>query len=101
VEGPKEYVGVVALMAVAPAYQGEKTVEGPSVATTIVARAEQLMREHEKGSDQMPLRIDVNVGNDHAREIYINRWGFTHWKWRPDPPAEPAYEVLIRRPSAP
>ena len=96
----KEYVGLIQLLGVALAYRGQKTTEGPSVARAIVARAEQAMREHEKGNDEMPLRIDVNVGNDRARSIYVDSWGFAHWKWRPEPPAQAEYEVLIRKPSA-
>ncbi len=109
VHGPKEYVGLFHLIFVAPAYRGEKTIQGPSIVSTMFATAEKVMQErgkavmqeHGKPLDDMPLRIDVNVGNDHARNIYTKRWGFKHWKWRPKPPAEPKYEVLLREATAP
>ena len=84
VEGPKEYVGEIALMFIAPSYRGQKTTQGPSIASTMLATAEAAIRVLPDTTDDTPLRIDVNIGNDYARGIYVNHWGFTHWKWRPE-----------------
>jgi hypothetical protein len=100
VHGPKEYVGEFALISIAPEYRGQKTVQGPSIASTMFATTEAIMHEHEKASEDMPLRIDVDVDNSHAREVYVECWRFKHWKWRPEPQAEAKYEVLLRAATA-
>jgi ribosomal protein S18 acetylase RimI-like enzyme len=99
VRGRKEVMGQIHLMGIIPAYQGKQSVHGRSLASEMFATAEKDAIEHEKGSDDMPFRIDADNNNVRAREIY-EHWGFEYWRpfmsksgrkyaqlWRP--PSEP------------
>ena len=93
-------MGQIHLMGITPAYQHKQSIQGCSLASEILATAEQDAIEHEKGHDAMPFRIDVDKDNTRALAIY-EHWGFQHLRfftsktgreyrqlWRP--PAEPS-----------
>lgn len=99
VRGRKELMGQIHLMGIIPDYQGKQSIQGCSLASEMFATAERAAIEHEKGSEDMPFRIDADKDNTRAREIY-EHWGFEHWRmftsksgreyaqlWRP--PSEP------------
>jgi hypothetical protein len=92
------YIGV------ASGYQGEKCVKEDqddpeeSVATRMFATAEAAARAHPKARADMPIVLEVEVGNDHAREVYVERWHF-ELLGRREPASGRQYEVLARAPT--
>lgn len=99
----KELMGQIHLMGIIPAYQGKRSIQGCSLASEMLATAEREAIEHDKGSEEMPFRIDADKDNIRAREIY-EHWGFEYWRpftsksgreyaqlWRP--PSEPEQDA--------
>jgi hypothetical protein len=83
------YLGIVSK------YQGEKCATGESVASQIFATMEQQARGHKRAKHDMPIVLEVEVGNDHARDVYL------YWEFEVIGPREAAgtgrrYEVLSR-----
>lgn len=75
----------------------------PPIWSEMLATAEREAIEHDKGSEEMPFRIDADKDNIRAREIY-EHWGFEYWRpftsksgreyaqlWRP--PSEPEQDA--------
>jgi ribosomal protein S18 acetylase RimI-like enzyme len=66
-------MGLIRYLGVAPAYRGR------GLATEMFAAAEREAVAHEKGSEDMPFRINVDKDNLTARAIY-EHWGFEYWR---------------------
>ena len=88
------YFGVV------PDYQGKKCTSGESVASQMFATAEAAARAHRKARPDMPVVLEVEVENNHAREVYVERWGFGHLGFREVGDTGRRYELLARAATA-
>jgi ribosomal protein S18 acetylase RimI-like enzyme len=95
VRGQKEIVGEIWFLAVAEDYQHRACTAGHNVATMLFVTAEAVMREEEMTEDDMPLTIEVDVDNE-ARDVYVDGWGFEHWKWKDGLGGEHVAERLWR-----
>jgi ribosomal protein S18 acetylase RimI-like enzyme len=86
------YIGLV------PAYQGMKTTTGESIASQMFATAEAAARCHPQAMKRPDMRtvLEVEVGNDKARDIYIKRWQFELLGPRTAEGTGRTYEVLSR-----
>jgi ribosomal protein S18 acetylase RimI-like enzyme len=83
------YLGIV------PAYRGQKCAAGESIASQMFATAEAAARSHSKARPDMPVVLEVEVENDHARAVYVDRWEFESLGFR-EPYNGRRYEVLWR-----
>jgi ribosomal protein S18 acetylase RimI-like enzyme len=83
------YIGVV------PPYRGEKSTGGESIASQMFATAETAARADSKARPDMPVVLEVEVENAHAREVYVEGWGFESLGFR-EPANGRRYEVLAR-----
>ena len=83
------YIGVVV------AYRGEKSTGGESIASQMFATAEAAARADSKARPDMPVVLEVEAENAHAREVYVERWGFEPLGFR-EPASGRRYEVLAR-----
>ncbi len=63
------------------------------------ATMESVARASPKARSDMPVVLEVEVGNDHAREVYLY-WGFEYLGPREAPGTGRRYEVLMRSASA-
>jgi ribosomal protein S18 acetylase RimI-like enzyme len=88
------YIGIV------PDYRGEKCTGGESVASQMFATAEAAARADTKARPDMPVVLEVEVENTHAREVYVEGWGFEHLGFR-KPTGDRRYEVLARAATEP
>jgi hypothetical protein len=86
------YIGLV------PAYQSLKTTSGESIASQMFATAEAEARKHPKVLKRPDMRtvLEVEVGNDKARDVYLKRWEFELLGTRTAEGTERTYEVLSR-----
>ena len=60
------------------------------------ATMEPQARAHPKAKEDMPVVLEVEVGNDHARGVYVERREFEHLGFREPPGTDRRYEVLSR-----
>jgi len=88
------YLGIV------PEYRGEKCTGGESVASQMFATAEATARADSKARPDMPVILEVEVENTHAREVYVEGWGFESLGFR-EPSGGRRYEVLARAATEP
>jgi ribosomal protein S18 acetylase RimI-like enzyme len=86
------YIGVI------PAYQGKETTGGESVASQIFATAEAAARADPKAKKKPHIQtvLEVEVGNEHARDVYTKRWDFEFLGYRTAPGTDRRYEVMSR-----
>lgn len=83
-------------LGVATEYREEKCSTGESIASQMFATMEAEARAHPKAKPDMPIVLEVEVGNDHARGVYVKRWEFEHLGFRVVPGTDREYEVLSR-----
>jgi ribosomal protein S18 acetylase RimI-like enzyme len=74
---------------VAAGYQGQ------GCASDMFGEMERQARAHPKARPDMPIVLEVEVGNTHAREIY-DRWDFVYLGPRTAEGTDRHYEVLAR-----
>lgn len=95
---PKRHVAQVHYMGIDRVYQHRPAAGGGSVATRVFATVEREILDHGGHKDAMPFVIEVEVGNEHARAVYVH-WGFEHARFETSKTGR-SYERLWRPPPA-
>lgn len=89
--GSTQTVGEVRFLAVIPSYRGR------GVATQMWSTVRSAIAASDQGSSETIIRIEVDVSNTKAREVYEHGWGF-EFAYSHVSGGKP-YDVLLYRPT--
>jgi hypothetical protein len=76
-------------------YRGRESDGGESIASQMFGTMENEARASPKARPDMPVALEVEVGNAHARDVY-GYWGFEYLGPREAVGTGRQYEVLMR-----
>jgi hypothetical protein len=80
-------------------FRGRDCDDGARIASKIFATTENEARASPKARPDMPVALEVEVGNDHAREVYAH-WEFEYVGQRDAKGTDRKYEVMLRSATA-